>query len=60
MRVWLEGGADQFRARVMAADGDADDVGGDRTIALATSPEEVVVAVRRWLQDFIRRDIRNP
>jgi hypothetical protein len=51
VRVWLEGGADQFRARVTAVGLEASE---DRTIALASSPGEVVDAVRDWLDEFLR------
>jgi hypothetical protein len=52
VRVWLEGDADQFRARVISAGEDAADAGGDRTIAVVSSPAEVLAAVHRWLDDF--------
>jgi alkanesulfonate monooxygenase SsuD/methylene tetrahydromethanopterin reductase-like flavin-dependent oxidoreductase (luciferase family) len=51
LRVWMEEGSDQFRARLMAVgtDGQA----GDRTVSLASTPDDVIDAVRRWLDDFI-------
>lgn len=52
VRVWLEDGTDQFRARVTAVGLDASD--DDRTVALASSPREVVDAVGDWLDRFVR------
>jgi hypothetical protein len=51
VRVWLEDGADQFRARVTAVGLDASEE--DRTVALASSPREVVDAVGDWLDRFV-------
>lgn len=50
VRVWLEGGTEHFRARVSAVASDAPDE--DRTVAVASSPREVLDAVRGWLDDF--------
>ena len=50
VRVWLEGGAEHFRARVSAVASDAPDE--DRTVAVAASPREVLDAVRGWLDEF--------
>ena len=50
VRVWLEGGAEHFRARVSAVASDAADA--DRAVAVAASPREVLDAVRGWLDDF--------
>ncbi|MGY1794911.1 hypothetical protein ACI796_13080 [Geodermatophilus sp. SYSU D00525] len=51
VRVWLEGATDEFRARVTAVGlGTSEE---DRTVALASSPREVVDAVGEWLQDFL-------
>ncbi|MGY1829125.1 hypothetical protein ACI8AA_01705 [Geodermatophilus sp. SYSU D01180] len=52
VRIWLEGGTEHFRARVTAVGlGTSEE---DRTLALASSPREVVDAVGDWLQDFLR------
>lgn len=52
VRVWLESGTDQFRARVIAT---APDTGEeDRTVALASSPREVADAISDWLDRFIQ------
>ncbi len=50
VRVWLEDGAEQFRARVIAVGLDAAEE--DRTVALASSPREVIDAVSDWLDRF--------
>lgn len=51
LRVWLEDGTDQFRARVTAVGLDTEE---DRTVAVASSPSEVVDAVGDWLDRFVR------
>ncbi len=51
VRVWLEGGTDRFRARVTAVALDASEE--DRTIAVASSPSDVIDAVSRWLDEFL-------
>ncbi|CCG03632.1 conserved protein of unknown function [Blastococcus saxobsidens DD2] len=53
LRVWLEDGTDQFRARVTAVG--LDESEEDRFVALASSPREVVDAVGDWLDGFVRR-----
>jgi hypothetical protein len=52
LRVWIEEGADQFRARVMAV-GPGEE--NDRTVALASTPDEVLEAVGHWLDEYLRR-----
>ena len=51
LRVWIEEGSDQFRARVMAV---GSGESSDRTVALASSPDEVLQAVSRWLDEYLR------
>jgi len=51
IRVWLEDGTEQFRARVTAVGLDASEE--DRTVAVASSPPEVVDAVGDWLDRFV-------
>ena len=51
VRVWIEDGSEQFRARVIAVGTTGSDE--DRTIALAASPSEVVDAVRAWLDGVL-------
>ena len=52
LRVWLEDGTDEFRARVTAVG--LESPGEDRTIAVATSPSQVLDAVSHWLDEFVR------
>jgi hypothetical protein len=52
LRVWLEDGTDEFRARVTAVR--LESPGEDRTIAVATSPSQVLDAVSHWLDEFVR------
>ena len=51
VRVWLEGGAERFRARVMAVGPHEED--DDRLVALAASPREVLAAVSQWLDELL-------
>jgi hypothetical protein len=54
LRVWLEGGTDAFRGRVTTVD---TTVGheGELTVGVASSPGELVEAVRAWLDEFLDR-----
>jgi hypothetical protein len=53
LRVWLEGpGA--FRARLLTLHADAAGSAEEVTVAVASSPEDVLDAVRAWLDDFTR------
>ncbi|SDY47690.1 hypothetical protein SAMN05661080_03592 [Modestobacter sp. DSM 44400] len=55
VRVWIEGGSDQFRARLTSPGADGSVSGEDeRTVAVASSPEAVSQAVRSWLGAFLR------
>ena len=51
VRVWLEDGTEHFRARVTAVG-----VHGfeDRTVALAASTGDLIQAVSKWLDHFLR------
>ena len=51
LRVWIEE-SDQFRARLMAVG--SDDQVSDRTVALASTPVELLDAVGAWLDEFLR------
>jgi hypothetical protein len=53
LRVWTEEGSDQFRARLMAI---GPGQGSDRTVAVASSPDEVLAAVGRWLDEYLRQE----
>jgi hypothetical protein len=55
VRVWLEGGGrGSFRARLTAVDTSGAS-GPDEgvTVAVSSSPGEVVDALRDWLEDFV-------
>ena len=52
LRVWTEGGTDQFRARLVAVGPDGRE--SSRTVALASSPDGVLDAVSRWLDEYLR------
>ncbi|MGY1706534.1 hypothetical protein ACI79C_18355 [Geodermatophilus sp. SYSU D00697] len=51
VRAWREEGVDGFRARVVAVGLGASEQ--DRTIAVASSPGEVLDAVGHWLDEFV-------
>lgn len=55
VRVWFEAGTQAFRCRITSLDTtpgrrDAEEV----TVALTSSPGDVVDAVRAWLDDVLR------
>ncbi len=53
-RVWLEGGSNQFRARLtIAGTTPGSGVGGEATVTVASYPGDVVRAVRAWLEEFL-------
>lgn len=49
VRVWSEDHPDHFRARVTAVGLDGSE---DRTVAVASSHQEVLDAVSEWLDEF--------
>ena len=52
VRVWLEGPG-EFRARLLTLSADAAGTSAEEvTLAVASSPEGVLDAVRAWLDDF--------
>jgi hypothetical protein len=51
VRVWLEGGADGFRARLIALGPWRWNDKGEERVALASSPAAVADAVYEWLRD---------
>jgi hypothetical protein len=54
VRVWLKGGTDQFRARLMSAGtSPGSGVGEEVTVTVASFPGDVVSAVRAWLDEFL-------
>jgi hypothetical protein len=56
VRVWLEGGTDGgehvFRGRLTSVDTSPGAGGDELTVGLASTPDEVVAAVRSWLDGF--------
>jgi hypothetical protein len=60
IRVWLEGSS-EFRARLMASGaGTAETPAEEVTVAVASSTEDVLAAVRRWLDGFTRDATTQP
>jgi len=53
VRVWLEDEGRSFRARVLAV-GDDDGSEEDRTVAVVSSPGDLLDAMSQWLEEFIR------
>lgn len=55
VRVWIEeGGAPAFRCRLTAVNtSPGPQAGQEDTVAVASSSEEVVDAVRTWLAEFV-------
>jgi hypothetical protein len=54
VRVWLEDGADGFRARVTAVGAARGAAGEDPTVAVAATPSDLLDAMREWLDSFVR------
>jgi hypothetical protein len=53
IRVWVEGGTDDFRGRVSSIDTSGGAEGtSEVTFAVASSTSDVLDAVRRWLENF--------
>lgn len=60
VRVWLEDGTDQFRARLTTPDlGGEVEVGADLSVAVTSSPDGVSQAVHSWLGEFLRATGRD-
>ena len=53
LRVWLEGGTDEFRGRVTTVDTTVHHGSGELTVGVVSSPGEMVDAVRAWLDEFL-------
>ena len=51
LRVWIEAGSGEFRARITAED----ELGSrDRVTAVAGGVEEILELIRAWVADFVR------
>jgi hypothetical protein len=54
LRVWLESGTDDFRARLTTLDTSPGEVGdAEVTVGVASSPDEVITVVTTWLEAFL-------
>ncbi|MGY1679258.1 hypothetical protein [Geodermatophilus sp. SYSU D01176] len=53
IRVWLEGPG-ELRARLLTVQATAETPAEDATVAVASSPDDVLAAVRAWLDGFVR------
>ena len=54
LRVWLEDGADGFRARLTSVDTSAGQVdNGEPTVGVASSPADAIALVQTWLAEFL-------
>lgn len=54
LRVWLEDGTDEFRARLTRLRTRAGQTMGEGvTVAVASSPDAVCLSVRAWLDEFL-------
>jgi hypothetical protein len=52
IRVWLDDGSTMFRARLFSlADPESD--APHESLAVAANPDDVLAAVRRWLEAFL-------
>ena len=53
VRIWLERGTGEFRARLTAVDTSGQGgAGEDITLVVAASPGDVMKALRTWLEEF--------
>jgi hypothetical protein len=55
LRVWLEGGTDNFRGRLTTVDTSVGQEGAELTLGMTSSPGEMVDAVHAWLDEFLGR-----
>ena len=60
IRVWLEGEDGAFRARLSGISIPGDATAQERTIAVAASTRDVLVAVEQWMADFLRAGELRP
>ena len=49
LRVWIEAGTDEFRARMTAETALGS---GERVTAVAASLDEILEFIRRWVEEF--------
>src|SRR3954447_3521066 len=53
VRVWLDSDTDEFRARLTSVDTSPGQEGAEATVGVASSPSDVITAVRTWLATFL-------
>jgi len=53
IRVWLEGPG-ELRARLLTVQAADETPAEEMTVAVASSPDDVLAAVRAWLDGFVR------
>lgn len=53
VRVWLDGDTDEFRARLTSVDTSPGQEGAEVTVGVASSPGDVITAVRTWLATLL-------
>ncbi len=53
LRVWLEDGDGQFRARLSSLARTRDEQEEELTVAVASSPRDVLTALSDWLDEFL-------
>jgi hypothetical protein len=60
LRVWAEDDPTSFRGRLTTTDTSpgADDL-DDLTVAVASSPDELLEAIRAWIADFLDRPLTS-
>lgn len=55
VRVWAEDDATGFRGRLTTTDTSPGSTArDDLTVAVASTPEEVIEAIREWIADFLQ------
>jgi hypothetical protein len=56
LRVWIEAGSDEFRARITA---ESELGSADRVTAVAASMEEILDFIRDWVDEFLAGAARD-
>ena len=59
VRVWLESETDGFRARLTSVDTTPGAEGAEVTVAVVSSPTDVLAVVGSWMTTFLGPDV-NP
>jgi hypothetical protein len=53
LKIWIEAGTNEFRARMTA---ESEIGSGEHVRVHASSLEEILVFISRWVQEFLERD----